>query len=285
MRRILCLVLLAFSVPVFGQDSFKKEIDDLYNFHPHQLKREEQEKLFPALDTFFHKITSDTARYLPLLRQELKSDDHFPYFYYDCAHLLMTLTKNRADKEICAEAFSKTDIRDLSPKMYVTLINTLAVDSINVTKAALKILEEPDFSFFIPQHAMNFMQGYCLTYCLVPLNPDLFVDALIQTFKETKYINAQKSIITTLWFTYSCQGDAFLQSLNATNTLSGEVADYAKKLLANDKLGKDYKKMLKTITEDQLEEIKFASLKRFSDEAIYDLDFVTKARRAKFDCR
>src|SRR6185436_4749008 len=100
MTRVLTSILLTISINAFGQDSFKKEIDDIYNFHPHKLNQSEQEKLFPTLDTFFEKIKSDTTKYLPLLRQELKSKDHLPYFYYDCSHLLMILTKNRSDKEI-----------------------------------------------------------------------------------------------------------------------------------------------------------------------------------------
>jgi len=286
MKRPLTIFLLTISFNIYGQDNFKKEIDKVYNFHPNELSKEEQQKTFPTLDTLFERIKSDTIKYLPLLRQELKSNDHFPYFYYDCGQLLMIISKSISDNELAAEAFSKCNIRDLDPKVYVSLLSRLANKDINTTKAAVKILEDSTFHFYLIEHgAFDFMQGYCLMYCLLPLDPNMYVDTLTKIFQQTKDIIAQKSIITTLWFSYSCQGDKFLQSLNESNTLKKEVAEYAQRLLADNKLDKDYKKLLKKITPNELDEMKKSGLRRFSDEAIEDLDFVTKAKRQKFNCR
>lgn len=286
MKRLLTIFLFTISLNSFGQDNFKKEIDNIYNFHPHELSQAEQQEKFPALDKFFEMIKSDTTKYLPLLRQELKLNDHFPYFYYDCSHLLMIMSKSHSDKELSAEAFSKCNIRDLDPKIYVILLKSLATDNINITKAAVKILEDSTFHFYLIEHgAFDFMKGYCLMYCLLPLDPNLYVDTLTKYFQQTKDITAQKAIITTLWFSYSCSGDKFLQSLNESNTLKKEVYEYALQLLADNKLDKEYKKMLKRVKPEELEEMKKSALNRFSDEAIYDLDFVTKARRQKLNCR
>lgn len=286
MKQIVRILLLTLSLNSFGQDDFKKEIDHIYNFHPNKLTKAEKQEKLPPLDKFFELIKSDTTKYLPLLRRELKADDHFPYFYYDCSHLLMILSKSRSDKEISADAFSKCNIRDLDPKTYVVLLKSLATDDINITKAALNILEDSTFHFYLIEHGgFDFIQAYCLTYCLLPLDPNLYVDSLTLYFQQTKNVTSQKSIITTLWFSYSCLGDKFLKSLNEGNTLKKDVYEYAHRLLANDKLNRDYKKLLKNIKPDELEEIKKSALKRFSDEAIYDLDFVTKARRQKFNCR
>ena len=286
MTRLITIIFLTISLTSFGQDSFKKEIDNLYNFHPQELSKAEQQEKFPALDKLFETVKSDTTKYLPLLRKELKSNDHFPYFYYDCSHLLMIMSKNHSDKELAAEAFSKCNIKDLDPKIYVVLLKSLATDNIDITKAAIKILDDPKFHFYLIEHgAFDFIQGYCLMYCLLPLDPNLYVDTLIKYFQQTKDITAQKSIITTLWFSYSCSGDKFLQSLNKSNTLNKEVYEYAQRLLANKKLDRFYKEMLKEIKPDELEEMKKDALKRFSDEAIYDLDFVIKARRQKLNCR
>jgi hypothetical protein len=286
MTRLLTSFLLTISLASLGQDNFKKEIDNIYNFHPHELSKAEQQEKFPPLDKFFEMVKSDTSKYLPLLRQELKSNDHFPYFYYDCSHLLMIMSKSYSDKELCAKAFSKCNIRDLDPKIYVVLLKSLATANINVTKAAVKILEDSTFHFYLIEHgAFDFIQGYCLMYCLLPLDPSIYTDTLIEYFQGTKDITAQKSIITTIWFSYSCSGDRFLHSLNDSITLSKEVIDYAKKLLTDNKLDRDYKKLLRKIKPDELEEMKKSGLQRFSDEAIYDLDFVTKANRQKLNCR
>ncbi len=198
----------------------------------------------------------------------------------------MILSKSYSDKELSAEAFSKCDIRDLDPRIYVILLKSLATDNINITNAAVKILEDTTFHFYLIEHgAFDFMQDYCLMYCLLPLDPYLYVDTLTKYFQQTNDITAQKAIITTLWYSYSCSGDKFLRSLDEGNTVKKEVSEYAQQLLADKKLDKDYKKMLKKIKPDELEEMKTAALTGFSDEAIYDLDFVTKARRQKLTCR
>jgi hypothetical protein len=282
--RILTFFVLTASINLFGQNSFKAEIDSIYNFQPHKLSRAEQGRIFPVLDKFFEKIKSDTGRYLPLLRHELRSKDHLPYFYYDCSHLLMTISKRRTDRQLCAESFVKCNLKDLDPRVYIILLKSLADQGINITKAALKIVDEPHFSFFVPEHAMNFMQGYCLMYCLLSLEPDMYFDELKEAFRLAKHVDIQKSIVTTFWFAYSCKGDVFLNSLNETNTLSKEVSEYAGKLLSSRNLDKSYKKKLPTITEKELKVMETEALKHFSDEAIYDLDFVTKARRKKFEC-
>lgn len=286
MKRHIIILLLAISIQTFGQESFKKEIDAIYNFHPHELSQEEQQKKFPALDTFFEKVKSDTTKYLPLLRQELQSSDHFPYFFYDGGQLLLMLSKSSTDKIISVDAFAKCNIKDLDPKIYVSLLSYLAGENINTTKAAIKILEDSTFHFYLIEHgAFDFIQGYSLMYCLLPLEPIIYVDTLIKIFQQTKSIAAQKSIITTLWFAYTCSGDKFLQSLTDANTLSKEVSEYSKRLLTDNKIDKDELKMYKNSNEEQLNEIRHSALTRFSDEAIDDLDFVTKSLRKKFNCR
>jgi hypothetical protein len=231
------------------------------------------------------------------------------------------LSKSQSDKELSAEAFSKCSTKGLDPKSYVVLLKSLANDNINITKAALNILDDPKFQFYIIEHgAFNFKQSYCLTYCLLPLDPIMYVDSLIEYFNRTDDITAQKSIITTLWFSFSCNGDKFLKTLKESNNVKKEVSDYAQQLLLNnkldnyfqemlnsitelkketqnndkvltdekvskDKLDNNIKELMNKITEEEIENLKKSALKRFSDEAIHDLDFVTKVRRQKFNCR
>ena len=82
MKKLLAIYLLTVSISSFGQDSFKKEIDKIYNFHPHKISQAEQQKMIPALENFFELVQADTTKYLPLLRQELKSNDHFSMFLF-----------------------------------------------------------------------------------------------------------------------------------------------------------------------------------------------------------
>ena len=278
-QTILLTFLTTFS---FGQ-SLTNDIDDIYNFKPNKLTDKEQEIKMPTLDKFWDKVKSDTTKYLPSLRAELKTNGHNPYFYYDGSGLLLSLTNSIADKELAIKAISKCDLDDISQKIYVMTLNNLANKGLDVTIAAVKILSDESYSFFIPQHAMSFNQSYCLTYMLLPQSNFNYVDTLINMFKTVKP-TSQKSIITTLWFAYTCKGDNFLKSIMADNTIEKEVKEYAKKIMSYTKLSKDQQKYLKVMSKDELDNLRKDALKRFSDEAIEELDMTTRVQRKDNNC-
>ena len=281
--KFLPTILLNFLTTLsFGQ-SLTNDIDNIYNFKPSKLTDKEQEIKMPTLDKFWDKVKSDTTKYLPSLRMELKTLRHNPYFYYDGSGLLLSLTNSKADKELAIQAISKCDLDDISQKIYVQTLNNLANEGIDVTMAAVKILSDEKYSFFIPQHAMSFNQGYCLTYMLLPQPNFNYVDTLINMFKTVKP-TSQKSIITTLWFAYTCKGDNFLKSIMTDNTTQKEVREYAKKIMGYTKLSKDQQEYLKVISKDELDNLRKDALKRFSDEAIEELDMTTRIQRKDNNC-
>lgn len=266
----------------FGQ-TLSNEIDSIYTFKPSKLSSKEQELKLPALDKFWDKVKSDTTKYLPQLRYELKQTRHNPFFYYDGSALLLTLSQSFSDKNLAAQAIGKCDLDDISQKIYVTTLNRLAHEGIDITKAAVKILSDDKFSFFIPQHAMTFNQGYCLTYMLLPQNSNSYVDTLISIF-PTVSITAKKSIITTLWFAYSCKGDEFIKSVITNQIADKEVREYAKKIMSYTKLTKDQKDYLKIVGKENIGDLRLMSLQRFSDEAIGELDMTTRVLRNEQNC-
>lgn len=282
MKIIQTIILTLLTTFVFGQ-TFTEEIDNIYNFQPSKLTDKEQELKMPSLDKFWEKVKSDTILYLPQLRIELQKNGHNPFFYYDGSGLLLSLSKNRADKVLAIEAIAKCDLADISQKYYVKTLNGLANEGFDVTEPAIKVLYADNFFFFIPQHAMTFNQGYCLTYMLLPQPNTKYVEKLIAIFKSLKP-SSQKSIITTLWFAYSCKGDLFLSSIMTDKTLDKEVTEYAKKIMSYTKLGKDQQEYIKAIGRDQLDNLRKDALKRFSDEAIGELDLTTRVQRKENNC-
>ena len=282
MKFIQTILLTFLTTLSFGQ-SLTNDIDNIYNFKPSKLTDKEQEIKMPTLDKFWDKVKSDTNIYLPSLRAELKTNGHNPYFYYDGSGLLLSLTNSKADKELAIEAISKCDLDDISQKIYVQTLNNLANEGLDVTMAAVKILFDEKYSFFIPQHAMSFNQGYCLTYMLLPQPHFNYVDTLINMFKTVK-LTSQKSIITTLWFAYTCKGDNFLKSIMADNTIQKEVREYAKEIMRYTKLSKDQQEYLKVIGKAELDNLRKDALKRFSDEAIEELDMTTRVQRKDNNC-
>jgi len=283
MRITLLSALIFISTLASGQ-SIKAEIDNTYNFKPSKLSKAEQEAKFPAMDKLFKKISDDTAKYLPQLRAELNSLGHNPYFYYDGSALLFSLSNKIADKNLVAQTLVKADLDDLSPESYTRLLNSLANDGVDVTVAALKILQDDKFSFFVPQHSLTINQGYALAYMLLPQKNLSYVDKLISLFK-TASPNSQKSILMTLWFAYSCKGDALLKATIDDKSLSKEIRDFAKDAMDHGKLGKEETDYVLTLNKAALQELRTKALARFSDEALGELDLTTKVLRRDGNCQ
>lgn len=277
--QILCFTLL--TTYAYGQ-TLSNEVDSIYNFKPSKITENEKRRIGTVLDKFWEKVKNDTTRFLQQLRAELQTNKHKPFFYYDGSSLLLSLTNSIADKELAIEAIAKCDVDDISREIYVKTLNRLANEGFNVTKPSIKILYEDNFSFFIPQHAMTFNQGYCLTYLLLPQKNVNYVDTLIKIFAFVKP-EAQESIITTLWFDCTCKGDQFLNSIYADTKIDKSVREYAKKIMGY-KLREHQQEYVNAMSKDQLDSLRKEVLTLFSDEAIGLLDLTTRARRKENKC-
>ncbi|MES2649288.1 MAG: hypothetical protein V4717_20585 [Bacteroidota bacterium] len=281
--KLIAIIISTFVATFALGQTLSQEIDNIYNFQPSKLSDKEQESKFPALDEFWNKVKGDTSNYLPQLRAELMQTGHNAYFYYDGSGLLLSLSDTKSDKNIAVKAIAKCDLSDISRKIYVSTLNKLAQDGIDVTEAAVRILYEDKFSFFLPQHAMSFNQGYCLTYMLLPQKNNKYVDTLISMFASISK-TAKILVITTLWFAYLCKGDNFLQSVMTDQTLDKDVRAYAKKLMGYTKLTHDQEDYIKNIGKENLDDLRESSLQRFSDESIEELDMTTRILRNDQNC-
>jgi len=280
--QIRLLILLSLSTSLtFGQTL---NVDNVYNFSPHKLTKAEQQKKIPTLDVLWNEVKSDTSKNLPLLRDELNKPNHNPYFYYDGAILLYSLSNTASDKTIAANSIAKCDLSDIPPKAYVGILNEFSNDGINVTKAAVKILNDTAFSFFLPQHVMYFRQGDCLSYMLLPEKQELYIDTLISLFKSVNP-NSQKAILYTLWFAYNCKGDSLIKLSINDNTLNKEVRDYAKEMLKSPDMTNEIRQQINSLDKNQIDELRKKSLTRFSDEALDELMLSTLALRKSENCR
>lgn len=282
--KFIIIAILAINTNIAMAQTLSESIDSIYNFKPGKLTDKEQEGYLPALDRFWGMVKGDTTKFLPLLRFELSQAGHNPFFYYDGSGLLLSLSGASSDKELAVQSIAKCDLDDISRKFYVMTLNQLAQENIDVTPAAIRILYDEKYSFFIPEHAMTFNQGYCLTYMLLPLTSVVYIDTLIKNFSSFN-TTAKKSIITTLWFAYSCKGDDFIKSVIADQAIDAEVRRYAKQMMSSGKLSKEHKSYLSVIGKENMDEMRRNSLQRFSDEAIGDLDLTTRVMRSEQKCR
>ena len=68
-------------------------------------------------------------------------------------------------------------------------------------------------------------------------------------------------------------------------TLDKEVSTYAKKIMGYTKLREEQQEYINAIGKDQLDILRKDALKRFSDEAIGELDMTTRVQRKENKCR
>lgn len=275
--------LLLITTSLFSQ-SLHEDIRQVYDFSPGKLTREEQNKKIPQMDDFWKKVKGDTLKYLPELRTELQIEGNPKFFYFEGGQLLLSLSKSVKDKQIVLDAVLKSDLADIDRRTLVSTLNYLAKSKLNTTEAALKILDDKEFQFFLPEHSFYFNQGYSLTYSLLPTNPNYYLTAVTSRFKEEKDTKTRKSIVTFLWFSNTCDGNEFLKSIATDKTLDKELVDYTNDLLTRKLKKEKYYKEMDSMSFDDLIKVQTASTNRMSDEAIYELDYVTKLLR-KNNCR
>jgi len=280
----LTIGLLLITTTVCLSQSLGDDIKQVYDFSPGKLTKEEQDKKIPLMDTFWKKVKADTTKYLPGLRTELQIQGNPKFFYFEGGQLLLSLSKSVKDKQIVLNAILKSDLGDVDRRTLVSTLNYLAKSKLNTTEASLKILDDKEFRFFIPEHSFYFNQGYCLTYSLLPTNSNYYLAAVTTRFKKERDIDVRKSIVTLLWFANTCDGNEFLTKLMTDETLDKEIVDYVNNLLTR-KFKKDkYYAKLHNMSFEDLIKAQSASTRRMSDEAIYELDYITKLLR-KTSCR
>jgi hypothetical protein len=280
LSRTYILILFNLAHQYCVSQTLSLDVDKTYDFSPHTLSKKEQEKKGVALDAFWNKVKDDTAQNLPLLRSELKSKGHMPYFYYDGAGLLLYLSHARSDKELAAVAIEKCDINDIDAKIYIETLNSLAFDNINVTNAAIKILKFPNYNFFVVEHVMYFNQDNCLAYSLLPMRSEYYVDTLINSFKLSDTAG-KYSILYTLWLGYNCKGDSLIRAVAKDISLGKNIRSFADTLMRND-FPADQEVL--SLSSNELIAKRINALKRFSDEGLADLIRYSAALRKRSQC-
>ena len=275
--------LLITSSICFSQ-SLHDDVKLVYDFSPGKLTKEEQNKKIPLMDNFWDKVKADTTKYLPELRTELQIGDNPKFFYFEGGQLLLSLSNSIKDKQIVLDGILKSDLNDVDRRTLVSTLNYLAKSKLNTTEAALKILDAKNFRFFLPEHSFYFNQSYCLTYSLLPTNPNFYLATMMKRLKEDKDVDTKKSIITFLWFANTCDGNELLKNMTSDKTSDNDVVNYINDLLSS-KLKRDkYYQDLDQMNFEALLQAQIAATNRMSDEAIYELDYITKLLR-KTNCR
>jgi len=266
------VVLLLATAGAAGQ-SIHQEIKQVYSFQPHLLDEKQQEARSAELDKFWEKAKASKPAYISGLRGELADFSNPPYFLFDGSMLLLELSDTHEDRKIAAIAIAHCDLRDLSDNGYFQAVHRLASQGEDTTAAAFRVLENPKFQVFVPQHVLTLGQNYSLIYMLLPTDQEFWEVPAMTRLKDERDVTAEKSLLLLLFYAQTKAADQAIQTVASDAGRADEVRAFARELAAR-KPGA-LKPILGIGSETKVREQRRKRMQGVSDEALTELDQLT----------
>ncbi len=283
----IALLLAAFAFAADGTQpiTLHEQVLALYSFSPRTLNDEQLEAKSKDLDTFWSTVKSGAPASVGELRKELARSDSSPFFSYDGAKLLLSISTTMEDRTLALAAISRTDIQDLQYDDYFLTVHSLAVDELDTSEAAFKILGDPKFQVFIPQHNLMLDQELCLSYLLLPTKEDFYLAMAERRLFTERDVTAQKSLLSLIAHTVTRSGDDTLARFAASPDQPEESRKYAKQIIDSTMQMKSVPLLGFSLSSyDSLKAEQRKLFARVSDEALYDWERLRlKIRRRGYE--
>jgi hypothetical protein len=279
MKYLILVFLIILTNPISGQE-LHDEVTKVFDFNPHKMSSKEQKAVYPKLDDFFDLVIQNKEKYIEPLRNELKRNDNNPYFYFDGGLLLMEISNDKNDMQLVADALVKTNLKDLSPKIYLQHILRLSIQGADVIDAALHILDDPSYKVFIPQHSLTLKYGEALSFILPRYCSDLYIDKLISKFNTISSVETKSSCLSLFFYASSCKADSFLNTIIndskqpvSLTTSASKIMNSVKGKVRND--NKEYNELFNQ---------RKKAITQISDEVLYEINAITMKMRKVYSC-
>lgn len=279
-----CIALFAVggvcALPVWAQvmttqQAMHTRIDSLYNFSPSKVTDAIRSSKSKEMDGFWTEVTGNKEAELPLLRVELANPANPRFFFQDGSALLLSLSQTPGDEKLVAAAIARADLSDVQSHEYLFEVHSLAVKGIDVTPAALHMLDDSKFTVFLPEHAYRLDQSACLEVALMPLPNDVWLPAVMERFRTEHDATALKSLLLILFYAQTNEADRLiLAAANAQNSPK-EIREFADTIVKHEKeLGVG--KQPSAATEAKVREERQKRMFAVSDEAMEDMNELTE---------
>ena len=281
------LTLFIFFITTAGfapaqQASIHAEIQQVYNFQPHLLNRQQMAQKSTVLDRFWTHAEEQPALYVAALRQELVNFANPSFFLYDGSILLLSLSDTPADRKTALAAISRCDLRDLKATDYFLQVHHLATLNEDTTAAAFHVLEQPDFKVVFGEHVLTLGQDYALVYLLLPTDQNYWLEPAITRLGMERDQTAQQSLLLLLWYAQTDIADKAIRDFAADTAKPAAVRSYAQGLVARKgNLAPAERAEALGTNEESLRQKRRERLKGVSDEALTDLDHYTMMLMSK----
>jgi hypothetical protein len=277
------IAFLLATYPASAQSTaFHDQIERTYNFQPHLLNPQQIAQKSNALDQFWREAKSEPSHYLPTLRLELGNFKNPPFFLYDGSMLLLSLSDNPADRKVALAAVAHCDLRDVQTKEYFAQVHRMATLNDDTTAAAFHVLDQPDFTVIVPQHALTLGQDYILVYLLLPTDQSYWLQPAINRLRGEQDQTAQKSVLLLLWYAQTDAADRAIADFARDEHKPPASRTYAKQLLRRkDDISVKSKIEAPFSSDASIRQRRRERMQAVSDEALIDLDDYTAMLIAK----
>jgi hypothetical protein len=212
-------------------EDFHALVIKTFSFSPHNLDKDKMDEKDIELNSFNNLVLSKGDIVLPKLREELKRGDNPSIFYWNGSLLLLSISNDVGDKQLAVSAIARCDLRDIDTFGFLAVVNRLAMEGIDTSMAAFRVLDYPDFKVFLPEHAIGVDMGFSLIFMLCPLPENLFIEKAIQRFEKEKNNEVKMALLGLLYFTVTPAGDEILDKTAKDEKESLGVRDAANKFI------------------------------------------------------
>lgn len=267
------LLLLNSAVIADDTTEYHDQVKSVYNFSPHNLDKKGIQKASKKLDKFWKSQKKKKKKIIPLLRKELSTDGHKPFFYYDGASLLLSLSATKEDKNIVLQSIVKSDLQDLQHTDYLRRVHSLATEGFDTTEAAFHMLDYKDFYAYLPMHSLEIKHTLALLFMLQPTSEHFYINKVIERLNVEADERIKTILLECLWMTVTDKGNVAIKEISTNPNQPETIQKFAQTLLERNE------KMTNKDSDKSIEELKMKrrkSLTGLSDEVLYDFYDITR---------
>lgn len=266
-----------------SQQEFHAVVASVYNFFPHNLTDKQIDEKSQELDKFWETVKAKKSTLLPFLRVELSDLSNNSFFLYDGSKLLLSLSTEPADKSVSLKAIPMVDLNDIQHLDYLYTVHKFSRERLNTIAAAFRILDYPQFSAYIVQHALKVDQETALLFMLLPIPEDLFVEPAIARLQSARSDTTARSLLNLLWYSVTERGDSAIAKYAENQNNPKSAREYANELRSRDNsFSPSSNSTIQSSDIISLKEERSTIMQRISDEILYSLKDITRKIRVAY---
>jgi hypothetical protein len=130
-------------------------VKSTYNFKPSKLTEAQKKGKSAGMDKVWNLVEANPAEMVPCLIAEMDGPAADSWFLFDAGGLLANLDHSARASRLILRGCESVDLEDVSLIDWVRRLTTLALQDVDISRAADRWMRDPRASFVLPQHAFT----------------------------------------------------------------------------------------------------------------------------------